>query len=208
MDVRERLRAGIRKFRTEIYPDRREIYERAAAEPQRPHTLVITCADSRVDPALVTQSGPGEIFVARNIGNLVPPYGEMVGGVSAVIEYAVSALKVEHLVVCGHTDCGAMKALLNPASLERLPTVRGWLRNAESSLSVARETAGPDNPLMNLTQQNVLVQLSHAKTHPSVAGAFARGELLLSGWVYEIASGNVLTYDEQTHRFQPVEEQA
>ncbi len=204
MDPRERLRRGIEKFRMEVYPERREAYQRAASEPQKPHTLMVTCADSRIDPELITQSGPGEIFVTRNIGNLVPPYGEMLGGVSAVLEYAVNALKVEHLVVCGHTDCGAMKALLDPESLRKLPTVRHWLRNAESSLSVAREVASPDDFLMNLTKQNVLMQISHAKTHPSVAGAIARGELLISGWVYEIGSGEVLIYDERTRAFAPV----
>ena len=86
-------------------------------EEQRPQALVITCADSRVHPDVLTQSAPGEIFVTRNIGNMVPAYGEMMGGVSAVLEYAVSALKVKHLVVCGHTDCGAMKALLDPESV-------------------------------------------------------------------------------------------
>ena len=201
-DARERLKAGIRKFQTEVYPERREAYQRAAAEPQRPHTLVVTCADSRIDPELITQSGPGEIFVTRNIGNLVPPYGEMLGGVSAVLEYAVSALKVRHVVICGHTDCGAMKAMLNPASLEKLQVVRRWLRNAESALSIAREVESKDpgdDLLMNLTKQNVLMQMTHARTHPSVAGAMAREELILSGWVYRIGSGDVLMYDERNH---------
>ncbi len=199
MDVRERLKAGIRKFRTEIYPERREAYERAAAEPQRPHTLVVTCADSRIDPELITQSGPGEIFVTRNIGNLVPPYGEMLGGVSAVLEYAIQALKVQHVVICGHTDCGAMKAMMHPEALEKMQVVRRWLRNAESSLSIAREVESSDDFLMNLTKQNVLMQMTHARTHPSVAGAMARGELEISGWVYKIGSGDVLMYDERNH---------
>src|SRR5436305_23858 len=108
-----RLLDGVRRFRHEIYPSRREVYKEAARRPQRPHTLFITCADSRIDPELITQSGTGEIFVTRNIGNLVPPYGEMLGGVSAVIEYAVAALRVDHVVICGHTDCGAMKASLH-----------------------------------------------------------------------------------------------
>ncbi len=196
MDVRDRLKQGIHKFRTEVYPERREAYQRAASEPQRPHTLMVTCADSRIDPELITQSGPGEIFVTRNIGNLVPPYGDMLGGVSAVLEYAVSALKVEHLVICGHTDCGAMKAMLHPESTQNLPVVRRWLRNAESSMSIAREVADDDDFLMNLTKQNVLMQMAHARTHPSVAGAVARRQLAISGWVYRIGSGEVLMYDE------------
>ena len=182
----------------------REAYTKAETEPQRPHTLIVACADSRIQPERITQSDPGDLFVTRNIGNMVPTYGEMMGGVSAVLEYAVSALKVQHVVICGHTDCGAMKALMNPDQLEQMPTVRRWLRNAEAALSVAREVESQDDFLMSLTKQNVLMQMTHAKTHPSVAGAIARGELVLSGWVYEIGSGNVLIYDDTKHVFEPV----
>src|SRR6201991_2561388 len=126
--VLEKLKKGILKFQTDIYPQNAEKYRKAASEPQKPSTLIITCADSRIDPELITQSGPGEIFVTRNVGNLVPAYGEMVGGVSAVIEYAVAALRVNHVVICGHTDCGAMKALLQPQHTEKLPSVKAWLR--------------------------------------------------------------------------------
>src|ERR1700754_1675549 len=134
--VLEKLKAGIRQFQTDIYPAQAETYRKAASEPQRPAALIVTCADSRIDPELITQSGPGEVFVTRNIGNLVPAYGEMLGGVSAVIEYAVSALKVKHIAVCGHSDCGAMKALLNPQSMDSLAAVKHWMRNAEAALSV------------------------------------------------------------------------
>jgi carbonic anhydrase len=204
MDVRDKLKEGIRRFRTQVYPMHREAYTKAETEPQRPHTLIVACADSRIQPERITQSDPGDLFVTRNIGNMVPTYGEMMGGVSAVLEYAVSALKVQHVVICGHTDCGAMKALMNPDQLEQMPTVRRWLRNAEAALSVAREVESQDDFLMSLTKQNVLMQMTHAKTHPSVAGAIARGELVLSGWVYEIGSGNVLIYDDTKHVFEPV----
>ena len=187
------LKDGIRRFQEEIYKDRRDRYLKAASEPQRPHTLIITCADSRIDPEAVTQSGPGEVFVTRNIGNMVPAYGEMLGGVSAVIEYAVSALKVRHVVICGHSDCGAMKALLNPGSTAGMPAVAGWLANGKASLAVAESMGEKDAPptrrLDRLTEENVLMQLTHLKTHPSVAGALASGELTTSGWVYDIGSG-------------------
>jgi carbonic anhydrase len=193
--VLEELKAGVRRFRTDVYPENKDAYVKAASEPQKPHALIVTCADSRIDPELITQSQPGDIFVTRNVGNLVPAYGEMLGGVSAVIEYAVSALKVQHVVICGHSDCGAMKGLLNPGSLEKLPTVKSWLTNAQAALSVANSLSHkddrPSDTLRQLTEENVLLQLQHLRTHPSVAGAMARGELTISGWVYDIGKGEI-----------------
>ena len=209
----DRLKQGLLTFRTEIYPGREEAYRKAASEPQQPHTLVITCADSRIDPEALTQSGPGEIFVTRNIGNMVPAYGEMLGGVSAVIEYAVSALKVQHVVICGHSDCGAMKGLLHPEAVESLPTVKRWLTNGKAALSVAESIYGAgdhtgskagEGLLPVLTEQNVLMQLAHLKTHPSVAGGLARGELTVSGWVYDIGSGEVRIAEDGASSFHPV----
>src|SRR5947209_14280933 len=107
--VLHRLKAGIRRYQSEVHAERAAEYQRAATTPQQPHTLVIACADSRVDVESIASAGPGELFITRNIGNMVPSYGEMLGGVSAVIEYAVTALKVQHVVICGHSDCGAMK---------------------------------------------------------------------------------------------------
>jgi carbonic anhydrase len=206
--VLEKLKKGILKFQTNIYPENAEKYCKAASEPQKPSALIITCADSRIDPELITQSGPGEIFVTRNIGNLVPAYGEMMGGVSAVIEYAVSALKVRHIAVCGHSDCGAMKALLNPASLESMSSVKNWMRNAEAALSVtdslAKANENPADRLKRLTEENVLLQIQHLRTHPAVAGAAAREELTLSGWVYDIGTGQVRISDDGSRSFHPV----
>ncbi len=182
--VLEKLRAGIRRFRTEVYP-------------------------GHIDPELITQSGPGELFVTRNIGNLVPASGEMLGGVSAVIEYAVSAPGVQHIVVCGHSDCGAMKGLLEPEAVAQMPTVENWLKNAHTALSVAKALAQKDERPSELkrrvTEQNVLLQLQHLRTHPSVAGAMAKGELTISGWVYDIGSGEVRIFEEGDSVFVPVE---
>jgi len=203
----ERLLQGVRSFRRDIYPANRHLYESVATEGQRPHTLLITCADSRIDPELLTQSGPGEIFVARNIGNLVPAYGEMLGGVSAVIEFAVAALGVKHVVVCGHSDCGAMKALIDPASIASMPTVTQWLRNAAAALSVvqARQPgATPAVMVEKLIEANVLLQLDHLRTHPSVAGRLALGNVSLHGWVYHIGTGMVSMYDPASGAFQPI----
>src|SRR5665213_4447927 len=133
-EVLQRLKEGVRRFQTEVYPQQAEVFAQAVSEPQRPHTLFITCADSRVDPIAITSSGTGEVFVSRNIGNLVPAYPEMLGGVSAVIEFAVSSLKVRHIVICGHTHCGAMHALLEPESVADMPTVKSWIENAHAAL--------------------------------------------------------------------------
>ncbi len=207
-DVLERLKAGARRFQDEVHAERAGEYERAETEPQRPHTLFIACADSRVDVESITSAGPGEVFVTRNIGNMVPAYGEMLGGVSAVIEYAVTALKVRHVVVCGHSDCGAMKALLNPASTAGMPTVTSWLTNGRAALTVAESMAtnddSPSERLRRLTEENVLMQLMHLKTHPSIAGALARGELTVSGWVYEIGSGEMRIAEDADRSFHPV----
>lgn len=207
--VLQELKVGIRRFRTEVYPKNEETYIKAVSEPQTPHALFITCADSRIDPEMITQSGPGDLFVTRNVGNLVPAYGEMMGGVSAVIEYAVMALKVQHVVVCGHSDCGAMKGLLNPESLEKMPTVRSWLKNAHAALSVADSLAEPNEKpstlMRRLTEENVLLQLQHLRTHPSVAGAMAREELTISGWVYDIGKGEVRISEDGGRVFRPVQ---
>ena len=209
--VLDRLKDGARRFRTEVHAERAAEYQRAATTPQQPHTLVIACADSRVDVESITSSGPGDVFVTRNIGNMVPAYGEMLGGVSAVIEYAVTALKVQHVVVCGHSDCGAMKALLHPESTAAMPTVEMWLRNGKAALSVAESLAEKDDTpsvrLRRLTEQNVLMQMRHLKTHPAVAGALARQELSMSGWIYEIGTGDVCVAEDGEARFLPLSEE-
>lgn len=205
-ESQDRLIAGVRRFCREAYPQRQEAYQAAVREGQHPHALFITCADSRIVPEMLTQSGPGEIFVSRNIGNLVPAYGEMPGGVSAVIEYAVTALEVSQVVVCGHSDCGAMKGLIHPEQVGAMPTVKSWLRNAEAALSTvrARNIAGDGSALEELIEENVLQQMTHLRTHPSIAGRLATADLAVSGWVYDIARGIVRIYDEQERRFIPV----
>jgi carbonic anhydrase len=212
--VLEQLKNGVRHFRAQTFPSIAD----AASEPQRPHTLFITCADSRIDPNALTATGPGEVFVTRNIGNMVPAYGEMLGGVSAVIEFAVAGLGVRHVAICGHTDCGAMKALLDPASVAKMPSVRNWLKNAQTALAVANtlhehEIPNPgetsqahhERPLIDvLTEQNVLLQIQHLRTHPSVATALTLGNLTISGWIYDIATGNVRIAENNDLAFTPL----
>ena len=214
-EVLERLKDGIRRFRRDVYPEQAEHYKRVMSEPQNPHALIITCADSRLHPDTLTQAAPGDVFVTRNIGNMVPAYGEMLGGVSAVIEFAVSSLGVKHIVICGHSDCGAMKALLQPESVEKMPTVKSWLTNAHTALSVAEKLyerdveEGSDKTLLQeLTEQNVLLQMRHLKTHPSVASAIAVEELSISGWIYEIGTGVVKVAEDGERSFTPIEQVA
>jgi carbonic anhydrase len=207
-DVLEGLKAGLRRFRTEVYPENEATYLKAVSEPQTPLALFVACADSRIDPEKITQSSPGDLFVLRNIGNMVPAYGEMLGGVSAVVEYAVSALKVQHIVVCGHTDCGAMAALVHPEAMAGMPAVKNWMNNAAAALSVAKSLAEADEKpsvlKRRLTEENVLLQLQHLRTHPSVAGAMAREELTMSGWVYDIGKGEVRISEDGGRVFRPV----
>jgi carbonic anhydrase len=203
-ESRERLIAGVRRFQREVYPQREADYQQLVREGQKPHTLFMTCADSRINPELITQSGPGEIFVSRNIGNLVPAYGDALGGVSAIIEYAVAALQVSHVVVCGHTECGAMLGLLHPEKVAPFPVVQSWLRHGDAALSVVRHrgtAADETSTLGQLIEENVILQLQHLRTHPSVAGRLAQGTLGLSGWVYDIGHGTVRTYDEAHRKF-------
>ena len=206
--ILEKLKAGARRFQSEVHAERADEYHQAATNPQQPHTLIIACADSRVDVEDITSSGPGDVFVTRNIGNMVPAYGEMLGGVSAVIEYAVSALKVKHVMICGHSDCGAMKALLNPDSTATMPTVRSWLTNGQAALKVADALnpadVQPADRLRRLTEENVLMQMAHLKTHPSVAGALARNALNISGWVYDIGSGELRVAEDGQREFIPI----
>lgn len=204
-----RLVDGVRNFREHAFPEREKLFADLATG-QQPQTLFIACADSRVVPELITQTSPGELFVCRNIGNVVPAYGEMLGGVSAVIEYACVALEVTDIVICGHSDCGAMKALLNRDDplLRTMPTVASWLRNADAARSVVEVThPGLEGPaqVQALVEQNVRTQLAHLATHPSVAARMASGRLALHGWLYDIETGSVAAVDAAGGKFVPLE---
>ena len=204
----DRIVHGLARFRAEIFPRQRALFERLVREGQQPHALVIACSDSRVSPELITQSGPGELFVCRNAGNIVPPYSSATGGVSATIEYAVLALGVRDIIVCGHSDCGAMKALRRPESLADMPVVGPWLRHADVARRVVCEAYPSDlteaAALRALTLENVTAQLDHLRTHPSVAARIATGQLQLHGWYLNLETGEVLALDGETRRFLPV----
>ena len=193
----DRILRGLSRFQRDVYPKQRELFERLALG-QRPDALFITCADSRIDPCLLTQTKPGELFICRVIGNVVPPYPDAIGGVSATIEYAVGVLGVPDVIVCGHTDCGVMKAAVNPEAVASLPSVSAWLQYAQP----ARTSAGTDD-ILTITEHNVIQQLENLRTHPSVIQRLADGDLDLHGWVYHIGNGEVYAWDADAEHFAP-----
>ncbi|TKB34140.1 MAG: carbonic anhydrase [Nitrospira sp.] len=199
----EKLVKGFLKFRTEVFEKKKALFTRLSGN-QSPRALFITCSDSRVDPTLLTQTDPGELFILRNAGNMVPPYGSMQGGSTATIEYAMAVLKVPHIIVCGHTDCGVMKALLNPEEVHDLPAVREWVGQAETTRRLMREhytDLEGDDRLVKTTQENVRSQLDHLRTHPSVALLLRQKKVDLHGWVYSISTGDVWVYDFDSEQF-------
>ncbi|WP_296260530.1 MULTISPECIES: carbonic anhydrase [unclassified Pseudomonas] len=198
---------GFKHFRHDVFPQQEELFKKLATA-QHPRAMFITCADSRIVPELITQSSPGDLFVTRNVGNVVPPYGPMNGGVSTAIEYAVLALGVQHIIVCGHSDCGAMRAVLNPDTLEKMPTVKAWLRHAEVAKTVVQDncSCSDEHETMHvLTEENVIAQLQHLRTHPSVASKMASGQLFIHGWVYDIETSEIRAYDAEEDCFLPLD---
>jgi carbonic anhydrase len=202
----ERLIQGVRRFRSEVFPEKKALYA-SLAKGQSPAAAMISCADSRVDMQLVTQSEPGQLFWFRNAGNIVPPFGAVLGAASATIEYALEALEIPHLIVCGHSDCGAMKGLLKRDLADSMPTVASWLRFADvpRQLVLRDESISEAERLDALVRENVIAQLAHLHTHPAVAVRLARGTLQLHGWVYDIETGGVTAYDAESGRFVPLE---
>lgn len=195
---------GVHTFEEEVYPQKKDLFQSLAYD-QTPPTLFITCADSRISPSLITQTEPGELFLIRNVGNIVPAYGNMVGAVASAIEYAVGALRVKNIIVCGHSNCGAMSALIsmatNPEKLADMPTVRRWLHNAEAAAAtigdLRAEDVGPKD-VRDLAEANVRLQITHLKTHPIVAKALSRNELNVQGWYYDIKKGRIHILSEET----------
>ncbi|MFO7285655.1 MAG: carbonic anhydrase [Gammaproteobacteria bacterium] len=203
----EQVVAGAVSFREDVFPKHRELFAKLVGG-QRPEALFITCSDSRIDPCLVTQTRPGDLFIIRNAGNIVPPHTRHAGGVTASIEYAVSVLDIRHVIVCGHTHCGALHGALMPESIASLTHVREWLEHARAAVEIVRARKGHAGPehIRDVIEQNVLVQLQHLRTHPVVAAGIAAGRLELHGWVYEIETGDVHCWDESSERFHSLAE--
>lgn len=202
----QKLIQGLHHFQDNIFSSQRDLFERLA-QGQSPEALFITCSDSRINPNLITQTQPGDLFILRNAGNIIPPFGAANGGEGATIEYAVAALGVKDIIVCGHSHCGAMGGLLKPEALLELPAVQNWLSHAEATRRIVKANyqhlSGGDL-LTAAIEENVLVQLENLRTHPAVAAAIARGALNLHGWVYKIETGEVFAYDPEQEQFQPI----
>jgi carbonic anhydrase len=195
------------KFEKHVFARHADLYSRLATNGQSPKALMISCADSRIVPELILQAEPGDLFVTRNAGNIVPPFAQANGGVSSAVEYAVMALGVTDIIVCGHSGCGAMEALTRPGSLDEMPNVAAWLRHSHAAQSVVRNCyPNLDNAerLRVLTLENIVAQLNHLRTHPSVAAGIAHGRIALHGWFVDIHSGSILALDGQTGQFAQV----
>lgn len=202
----DRLTEGHKRFHREVFPARRNQF-RLLADSQAPESLFITCSDSRIVPDLILGTGPGDLFISRNAGNVVPITSNDVDGTTATIEYAVEVLKVKHAILCGHSDCGAMKAALDRKALDPLPKASRWLRHVEAAFSHRQ----PSNPadgehaeLAALIRGNVVAQLLNLKAQPAVARALAHDAISVHGWYYDILSGRIERYDEQIRRFLPL----
>ncbi len=204
----QNLLSGLHQFHSDVVQRERDFFKQLATG-QNPSTLFVTCSDSRIDPNLITQTNPGELFVLRNAGNIVPPHGASNGGEAATIEYAVAALGVKDIVICGHSHCGAIKALLAPESTANLPLVSAWLKHAETTRRIMVENYKQLSGVAQLEvaiQEHVLVQIENIQTHPAVAVKLQRGELTLHAWIYRLETGEMLAYSSQDG-FAPLTEQ-
>ncbi|QDT64100.1 carbonic anhydrase [Calycomorphotria hydatis] len=203
----QKLVDGIHKFQRESFSLDQTLFEELA-EGQSPLALFITCSDSRIDPSYITQTKPGELFIQRTAGNIVPPYGAVFAGEAATIEYAITALQVRDIIICGHSHCGAMDGLLHPEKIEKMPAVKAYLEHAASTRRIVEDNYKHlTDPIKRLTltvEENVLVQLESLKTHPAVASALGRDELKLHGWVYKFETGEVFSFDPSQNQFVPL----
>lgn len=194
---------GARKFQADIHPRMQDLFT-SLEGGQSPETLFITCSDSRIDPALITQTEPGSLFVIRNAGNIIPTPETDRGGVSAAIELAIAVLKVKDIVICGHSGCGAMEALIDEGTLAALPFVRDWVCKAEAAKDINSDEGNGESSaprLIQLVRANVILQMERIWTHPTLAPLKKTGGVRVHGWVYDIGSGVIDVFDEKSGTF-------
>jgi carbonic anhydrase len=202
----ERLIEGHKRFLEKVFPERLDQFH-LLSDRQAPRWLIITCSDSRVLPDLFLQTGPGDLFITRNAGNVVPITSHDVDGCTATIEYAIEVLRVRHAILCGHSDCGAMKAALDHTALENLPKAKRWLQHVEAAFSHRQPlnpADGASAELASLIRGNVVAQLMNLHAQPAVAKAVAEERLTVHGWYYDIMTGHIEEYNEREQRFEPL----
>ncbi|MDB9529080.1 carbonic anhydrase [Oscillatoria sp. CS-180] len=202
----QKLIEGIRQFQSSYVPSHQALMKELS-KGQSPRVLFIGCSDSRVSPEIITQSEIGDLFIIRNAGNIVPPFEASNGGEGATIEYAIEALDIQQVIVCGHSQCGAMKGLLQLGELEeKMPLVYEWLRLAEATRKLVNDNYGhldKKEMIDALVAENVLTQIENLRTYPVIRSKLYRGDLSIHAWVYKIETGEVLTYDSEHHAFCP-----
>ncbi|HEY9731795.1 MAG TPA: carbonic anhydrase [Drouetiella sp.] len=204
----KKLLSGLHQFQTQVFLPQKELFERLS-KGQTPDALFITCSDSRINPNLITQTEPGDLFILRNAGNIIPPYGASNGGEGATIEFAVTGLNVKDIIVCGHSLCGAMDGLLHPEKVKNMPALAAWLNHAEATRRITTEnyaTYSAEDLRSVAVQENVLIQLENLRTHPAVAAKLSRGELNLHAWVYKMETGAVFYFEPKEAQFLPLTE--
>jgi carbonic anhydrase len=204
----QKLIRGIHEFQEEDFRPLQGLFE-SLAHGQSPETLFITCSDSRIDPNLLTKSQPGDLFILRNAGNIIPPHSGQAGGETATVEFAVAGLGVKDIIICGHSHCGAVKGLFEPGLSESLPAVAQWLSHAEATKRIIDDNyadLSPENRITAAIEENVLVQLENLRTLPCVKSRLVKGDLRLHGWVYKIETGDVFAYDRMDGQFVPLEQ--
>lgn len=201
----KRIINGLNNFQENYFKTHQDLFERLS-QGQTPEILFITCSDSRIDPNLLTQTEPGELFIIRNLGNIIPPHGTLNSSEGAGIEYAVQAVNIKEVIVCGHSHCGSMKGLLQLQSLsDEMPLVYDWLKHhGESTRRLVRENYHDysEEDLLNVAiQNNVLTQIENLETYPVIRSRLHAGKLRLHAWVYEIETGKILAYDVNQNQF-------
>ena len=207
----QRLIEGVHKFRSDQFGNYRKLFRKLSQEGQDPHTLFITCSDSRVLAELITQSKPGDLFVVKNVGNIVPPASVRgdTNSTAAAIEFAVENLRVSDIVICGHSQCGAISALLGQTRVgEATPHLRDWLKLAAPVLDALKKDyahlTDPHDCENAAAEENVLFGLDNLHSYQCVKNRLMDGSLRLHGWFFKIATAELFAYDPETRQFSPL----
>lgn len=208
-----KLLAGIHRFRKQYWDEHQQLFERLAEDGQFPEALFITCCDARVDPVVITHAHPGDLFIVKNMGNFIPPYSPDVfdaTGVAAAVEYAVMHLHVRDIIVCGHSDCGAMKALYKERSHYAhagTPHIGAWLSHGDRTMRVVTANypeLSREERIEITSEENVLVQVENLRTYPVVRDAMKDGRVHVHAWYFEIGRGSVYRYSPEKEQYEPI----